>query len=188
MTVKLLNHRDATVRYRTGYEYDKEPTSLKERFAKAIWQPTDVSEIALSARPVVDSVGQAIRVTIAGADLDLAQQKTTASQSKSREAPQPAIAAVQPHPVWSGKVDIFLVQRAEDGMRAHVTGLTVGLHLKPATYQHAVTDGLTFDERIPAKPDSGSLRVVVVDVNSGRIGSVTIPTTAFTAHVATKTN
>ena len=99
LTVKLLNHRDATVRYRTGYEYDKEPTSLKERFAKAIWQPTDVSDICLSARPVVDSVGQAIRVTIAGADLDLAQQKTTASQSKSREAPQPAIGRSAAAPV-----------------------------------------------------------------------------------------
>ena len=188
LTVKLLNHRDATVRYRTGYEYDKEPTSLKERFAKAVWQPTDASEIALSARPVVDSVGQAIRVTIAGADLDLAQQKTPASQSKSGDTPQPATAAVQQHPVWSGKVDIFLIQRAEDGMRAQVTGLTVGLHLKAATYQHAMSDGLIFDERIPAKPGSGWLRVVVVDVNSGRIGSVTIPTTAFTAQVATKTN
>lgn len=182
LTVKLLNHRDATVRYRTGYEYDKEPTSVKERFAKAVWQPVDVSEIALSARPVVDSAGKAIRVTIAGADLDLTRQKLKGETSN------PATAAVPQPQVWSGKVDIFLVQRAEDGMRAHVTGLTVGLHLKPATYQRAVTDGLTFDERIPAKPGSGSLRVVVVDVNSGRIGSVTIPTTAFTADVATQIN
>jgi len=187
LTVKLLNHRDATVRYRTGYQYDKEPTSMKERLAKAIWQPMDASEITVSARPVVDSVGKAIRVTIAGSDLDLKQQNLAATKSTPGETP-PSTAAAPEHPVWSGKVDIFLVQRAEDGMRAHVTGLTVGLRLKPATYQHAVTDGLTFDERIPAKSDFGSLRVVVVDVNSGRIGSVTVPTTAFLAQATAPTN
>lgn len=188
LTVKLLNHRDATVRYRTGYQYDREPSTLKERFAKALWQPTDVSEISISARPVTDSAGKAIRVTIAGTDLDLTQQgPATAPQSKPGETAQ-AAAPVAPHSVWSGKLDIFLVQRAEDGMRAHVTGQTVGLRLKPATYQHAVADGLTFDERIQAKPDAGSLRVVVVDVNSGRIGSVTVPTTALSAQPPAQTN
>lgn len=186
LTVKLLNHRDATVRYRTGYEYDKEPSTLKERFAKALWQPVDVSEIAISARPVTDSVGKAIRVTIAGTDLDLTQQ-SSASQSKQGEMPLVATTP-RPHPVWSGKLDIFLVQRAENGMGAHVTGQTVGLQLKPATYQHAVTDGLTFDERIPAKPGVDSLRVVVVDVNSGRIGSVTVPSSAFQAQTPVQTN
>ena len=189
LTVKLVNHRNATVRYRTGYEYDKEPTSMKERFAKAVWQPSDVSEIAISARPVVDSVGKAIRVTIAGADLDLIPQNPAASQSKPGETPQPVAATAPGHSVWSGKFDIFLVQRAEDGMQAHVTGQTVGLHLKPATYHHAVADGLTFDERVQPKPGTGSLRVVVVDVNSGRMGSVTVPTAAFTvASAATPKN
>ncbi|HWE83467.1 MAG TPA: VWA domain-containing protein [Terracidiphilus sp.] len=188
LTVKLLNHRDATVRYRTGYQYDREPSTLKERFAKALWQPTDVSEIAISARPVTDSAGKAIRVTIAGTDLDLTRQgPASAPQSQTGETPQ-AAATVAPHSVWSGKLDIFLVQRAEDGMRAHVTGQTVGLRLKPDTYQHAVADGLTFDERIQAKPEVESLRVVVVDVNSGRIGSVTVPTTALSVQPAAQTN
>lgn len=185
LTVKLLNHGNATVRYRTGYQYDKEPTSLKERFAKAVWQPADTSEIAISARPVVDSAGKAIRVTIAGTDLDLTEQELAAQQNKSAAAPQPGPAA---RPVWAGKLDIFLVQRADDGMSAHVTGQTVGLNLKPTTYQHAVVDGLTFDERVRPRPDVASLRVVVVDVNSGRIGSVTVPTTAFASQPAASTN
>jgi VWFA-related protein len=193
LTVKLLNRRDATVRYRTGYQYDKEPSTLKERFAKAVWQPTDESEIAISARPVVDSVGKALRITVSGTDLDLTQQDGTqlkptqpkppatsaASQPDQPAQPLQAASVAAPRPIWSGKLDIFLVQRAEDGMHAHVTGQTVGLRLRPATYQHAVSDGLTFDERIQSKPGVGSLRVVVVDVNSGRIGSVTVPTSAF---------
>lgn len=165
LMVKLVGHRDATLRYRTGYQYDKEPITLKDRFAKAVWQPTDLKEIAISAQPVTDAGGHALRVTVAGSDLDLTQQNLAAG---NRE-------------IWSGKLDIFLVQRDEMGQRAHVTGQTVGLHLKPSTYQHAVSDGLTFDQRIELKPkaDVSLLRVVVVDLNSGRIGSVSVPASAL---------
>lgn len=165
LTVKLVGHPDATLRYRTGYQYDKEPSSLKDRFAQAVLQPGDSREIGISAQPVTDAVGKALRVTVAGTDLDLTQQNLAAGKVE----------------IWSGKLDIFLVERDTAGQRAHVTGQTVGLHLKPATYQHAVSDGLTFDQRVQLKPkaDLGSLRVVVVDVNSGRIGSVTVPATAL---------
>ena len=78
-----------------------------------------------------------------------------------------------------GKLDIFLVQRDSAGQHARVTGQTIGLRLKPGTYQHAMNEGLTFDERLDAKLSGGSLRVVVVDVNSGRMGSVTVPATAL---------
>jgi VWFA-related protein len=171
LTVKLAGQRhDAKLSYRTGYQYDKEPTSLKERFTQAMWEPTDSKEIAISAQPVTDAVGRALRVTVAGTDLDLTQQSLPA-----------ATGAATKQELWSGKLDIFLVQRDELGHRAHVTGQTVGLHLKPATYQHAVSEGLTFDQRValPPKVTVASLRVVVVDVNSGRIGSVTIPAAAL---------
>lgn len=175
LTVKLIGHKDASIRYRTGYQYDKEPSTLKERFAQAVWQPTDAREISISAQPVTDAAGQALRVTVAGTDLDLTQQ----------DLAQPSGTATK-RELWSGKVDIFLVQRDATGHRAKVTGQTVGLHLKPATYQHAVSEGLTFDQRIRLEPKAAvaSLRVVVVDVNSGRIGSVTVPATAL----AMKTN
>ena len=74
-----------------------------------------------------------------------------------------------------------LVQRDATGQHAKVTGKTVGLRLQPATYQHAINEGLTFDERIDSTPVTGSLRVVVVDVNSGHMGSVTVPTAALEA-------
>ena len=43
LTVKLVGRNDVTLRYRTGYKYDKEPTTLKERFTQALWQPADAS-------------------------------------------------------------------------------------------------------------------------------------------------
>ena len=157
ITVKLAGRRDATLRYRTGYQYDKEPASLKDRFKRAIWQPADASEIAVKATPVTDAAGNALRITVAGTDLDLTQQDA----------------------LWMGKLDIFMVRRDEEGLRAAVSGKTVGLKLKETTYQRAMNEGLTFDERLDAKLGSGSLRVIVVDGNSGRIGSVTVPTNAL---------
>lgn len=159
LTVKLVGHRDATLRFRSGYQYDKEATTLKQRFAQTVWQPVDASEIGVTAKLVGDAEGNALRVTVAGADLALKQQNS----------------------VWAGKLDIFLVQRDQEALRAKVSGLTVGLHLKRVTYQRAMTQGLTFDQRIESKQLEGSLRVVVVDVTSGRIGSVTVPSRALVA-------
>jgi len=161
LTVKVAGRKDVTLRYRTGYKYDQEATSLKDRFQEALWQPVDASEIGLSTKPIVDAAGKALRVTITGADLELAKLSDTSS------------------PLWTGKLDIFIVHRDAQGQHAKVTGQTIGLRLKPATYQHAMNEGLTFDERVDSKMAGGSLRVVVVDVNSGRLGSVTVPTTAF---------
>ncbi len=161
LRVKLAGRKDVMLRFRTGYKYDQEPMTLKDRFQEAMWQPVDASEIGLSTKPIVDAAGKALRVTVSGADLELAKQEA------------------QKNPLWTGKLDIFLVQRDAAGQHAKVTGQTVGLRLKPETYQHALNEGLTFDERIDPKLPGGSLRVVVVDVNSGRLGSVTVPSTAF---------
>ena len=157
LTVKLTGRKDVTLRYRTGYQYDNEQATLKERFAETVWRPTDATEIGLSTKPIVDAAGKALRVTVNGADLDLSSQKA----------------------LWMGKLDIFLVQSDSAGQHAKVTGQTVGLRLKPATYQRAMNEGLTFDERLDSGLAGGSLRVVVVDVNSGRMGSVTVPATAL---------
>ena len=159
ITVRLVGHRDAGLRYRTGYQYDKEPNTLKERFAQVVWQPVDASEIAVSARSITDAAGNALRVTVAATDVDMTQQADR----------------------WTGKLDIFLVQRDEEALHARVFGQTVGLRLKHETYRRSLSKGLTFDERIDGTRASGSYRVVVVDANSGRIGSVTVPSTALQA-------
>jgi VWFA-related protein len=159
LTVKLNGHKDAVLRFRSGYQYDREPTTLKERFAQAIWDPVDASDIAVSTKVVTDASGSALRVTVAGSDLSLTQQNA----------------------IWAGKLNIFFVRRDQEALRAKVTGLTVGLRLKQPTYQRAIKEGLTFDERLDQKLDAGSLRVVVIDVNTGHMGSVTVPAGAVVA-------
>lgn len=159
LTVKLVGHHDAKLRFRSGYQYDKEASTMKERFAQTVWQPSDASEIGVTAKVITDAAGSALRVTVAGSDLNLKQQKS----------------------IWAGKLDIFLVQRDQEALRAKVSGLTIGLRLKPGTYDRAMKQGLTFDQRIESKELQGSMRVVVVDVTSGRIGSVTVPSAALVA-------
>jgi VWFA-related protein len=159
LTVKLAGRKDVMLRFRSGYQYDKEPTTLKERFAQSVWDPVDASEIAVSTKIVTDASGSALRVTVAGSDLSLTQQNA----------------------IYAGKLDIFLVRRDQETLHAKVTGLTIGLRLKEATYQRALKEGLTFDERLDGKQDNGSLRVVVIDVNTGHMGSVTVPTAALLA-------
>jgi hypothetical protein len=152
--VNLPGRRGVTLRYRTGYEYAKEPATLKERFQQAIWQPVDLTEIAVSANTVEASEGATLKLNIATNDVALKQQGD----------------------VWADKLDIFLIQRDDEGLHARVSGQTLSLKLKAATYEKLVKDGIPFDQFVEKKPDSGSLRVVVVDENSGRMGSVTIPT------------
>jgi len=153
LTVKVTGRSDITLRYRTGYEYDKEPATLKDRFKQAIWQPADLAQIAMSAHAETDAKGKLLRLNIAGTDMELAQQGDR----------------------WAGALDIFLVEQDDEGLHAKVTGQTVGLRLQPATYQKVMHDGLTFDQRVETKLNGGSLRVVVVDEKSGKMGTITVP-------------
>jgi hypothetical protein len=42
-------------------------------------------------------------------------------------------------------------------------------------------DGVPFEMNVEARPQTASVRVVVVDENSGRMGSVTLPAVAIAA-------
>jgi VWFA-related protein len=157
LTVKLPARRGVTLRYRTGYQYAKEPATLKDRLRQAIWQSFDMTEIAVSAQAVPASTGTTLKLNIATNDLVLKEQGER----------------------WMDKLDIFLVQRDDEGLHARVTGQTLGLALKPVTYQRALGEGIPFDQLVARKEDAGTVRIVVVDENSGRMGSVTVPATAL---------
>lgn len=157
LTVKIVGRPDISVRYRTGYFYGKEPATMKERLRQAIWQPADTTEIGLSATPIRIAGGSSLKLTVAATDLGLAQQGDR----------------------WIDKLDIFLIKRDDASMHVEMTGQTLGLQLKSATYANLMRNGLNFDEPIQAHPESGDLRVLVVDGNTGRIGSISIPASAL---------
>lgn len=159
ITVKVTGRRDVTLHYRTGYEYDKEPATRKDRFRRAIWQPADANEIGLTANLMPADKGATVKLSITATDLDLAQQDN----------------------MWLDKLDIFLVQRDDAGLHAQVNGQILGLRLKPETYQRMLREGVPFEAKVETKPDTGSVRIVAVDENSGRMGSVTLPASAIVA-------
>jgi VWFA-related protein len=160
LTVKLTTRRGVTLRYRTGYQYTREPSTLKERFRQAIWQSFDANEIALSANPAAASSGATLKLKIATNDLSLRQQGDR----------------------WVDKLDIFLVQRDDAGFHAQITGQTLGLTLTQATYQKLLEEGLPFNQLVERIQDTGSVRIVVVDENSGWMGSVTVPVSVLQEH------
>jgi VWFA-related protein len=153
LTVKLTTRRGVILRYRTGYFYANEPTTLKERFQRAIWQPLDVNEIAISAHPANSEDGVALKLNITTGDLALKQD----------------------HDRLVDKLDIFLIQRDKEEAHARVTGQSLGLALLPATYQKLLGQGLPFEQLVHQVQNAGSVRIIVVDENSGRMGSITVP-------------
>lgn len=160
ISVKLTGqHKGLTLRYRTGYLYSKEPASLAARFKDAVWKPLDASEIAVTAAATPMNAGANLKLTIVAADLGLEQQAGR----------------------WMDKLDIFFIQRDDAGLKAQVEGQTLGLRLKPATYQNLLSSGVPFERFVRLGAGTASLRILVVDENSGRMGSVTVPGAALEA-------
>ncbi len=157
VTVKLAGRRDLSMRYRTGYLYEKEPATLKERLRQAIFQPRDLNDIALTATPESPGTAAGLKLTIAATDLQMAQ-------SGDR---------------WTDKLDIFLIERDDDALHAKFTGRTLALNLLSATYQRVLGEGIVVDQPLPTGVTAGSLRILVVDENSRRIGSLTLPSSAL---------
>jgi len=157
ITVKLSGKHGLTARYRTGYLYAKEPTTLRERFQQAVWLPMDANEVAVTAAVDKMTSSASVKINVATADLGMEQRAGR----------------------WMDKLDIFFIQRDDAGIHAQVEGQTLGLRLKPSTYQNLLPTGVPFEREVQLKPGTASLRVLVVDENSGRMGSVTIPAQAL---------
>ena len=153
ITVKIPGQKNVDLRYRKGYFYRKEPTSLRTRFQDAALQPENTTEIGLTADIVGDSQNPTIRIGIAATDLAVAQKEA----------------------LWTDKLDVFLVQRPASGTRAQVSAQSIFLRLRSSTYQKYLHDGIPFDQQFEVAPGIDSIRIIVLDENSGRMGSVTIP-------------
>lgn len=155
LTVKTAGkRRGLTLRYRTGYLYEKEPVTLKERFQRAVWRPADANEISVSTSVTAMRGGANVKLNIAASDLGL---ELVAGR-------------------WTDKIDIFFIQRDDAGVHARVEEETLELRLTPSTLQKLLRTGIPpFEHFAALQADTASLRVVVVDENSGHLGSVTIP-------------
>ena len=157
LMVKVVGRRNVSMRYRAGYLYIAEPPTLRDRFQQVLWQPTDATELTLVATPLAGKDGPELRLNIAGTGLSLAQQGDR----------------------YVGKLDVYFMQRDDANRHARLAGQTISLDLKAGTYQDVLRDGVPFKQSLVLRPNLGSLRVIVLDENSGRIGSVTLPASAL---------
>ncbi|MDE3200101.1 MAG: VWA domain-containing protein [Acidobacteriota bacterium] len=151
--VKVNTHERVKLRFRTDYFYAKQPITLHDRFQKAIWQAADMKEIGLTANAAQTADGEGLKLRVDVSDLGLTEQNGR----------------------WVGKIELFLIKRENASGRARISGRTIGLSLLPATYQNALKDGLPLNTAIPAKLNSGDLRILLLDQSSQRIGTLTIP-------------
>jgi hypothetical protein len=77
---------------------------------------------------------------------------------------------------WSGKLDVVIVQKNNRGQQFAAVNQTIDLNLTKPTYDKLVKEqGLLFTKAVTLVPQARELRVVVRDVPSGTMGSVTVP-------------
>jgi len=72
------------------------------------------------------------------------------------------------------EIDVALVQQSAGGRTLGGVKDTLLYALLPESYEHALSDGLFFDEKLTVMPSASRVRVVVRDVSTGAVGSVSL--------------
>ena len=72
-----------------------------------------------------------------------------------------------------------MAQRDDVTRKAEISADTLRLSLKQATYETGMPAGIPYQRVVEAQSMLGSVRVIVVDGNSGKMGSVTLPSSAL---------
>ncbi len=161
LQVKIPSRKDVKLRYRSGYLYNEESGNTKERFQEAVWNPSDLTGLALTAEaePATDSASGpgTVKLRIAF----------------------PGLALEQKNGRWADNLYIFVAQRDDAAQKAEVSGDTLRLSLKQATYDTGMPAGIPYRHPVDLQSKLGSVRIIVVDGNSGKMGSVTMPSSAL---------
>jgi VWFA-related protein len=161
LQVKIPSRKDVKLRYRSGYLYNEESGNTKERFQEAVWNPQDLTGIALTAEaePATDAASGpgTVKLRIAF----------------------PGLALEQKNGRWADNLYIFVAQRDDAAQKAEVSGDTLRLSLKQATYDTGMPAGIPYRHPVDVQSKLGSVRIIVVDGNSGKMGSVTMPSSAL---------
>ena len=162
LQLRIPSHKDVKLRYRAGYLYAEESTSTKDRFQQAVWSPQDATGITLSSDVVSADESGSSMVKLRIDFPSVALQKTDGKD-----------------PRWTDQLYIFVAQRDDATQKAEVSGDTLRLSLKQATYELGMPAGIPYRRTVNVKSKLGSVRVIVVDGNSGKMGSVTLPASAL---------
>ena len=161
LQVKVPTRKNVVLRYRTGYLYSEENASTQQRFQQAVWSPQDATGITLTTEVVP------------------ASESASGSTTVKLRIAFPGLALEKQSDRWTDQLYIFVAQRDDGTQKAEVSGDTLRLSLKQASYESGMPAGIPYQRAVEVKSKLGSVRVIVVDGNSGKIGSVTLPSSAF---------
>ena len=77
--------------------------------------------------------------------------------------------------LWSGRLKVIFRQLDTNVRTVSSTEINLGLNLEKSTYDRALRDGLKITKQVVIAPRTESLRVLVLDMASGAIGTVSVP-------------
>ncbi len=161
LMLKIPTRKDVKLSYRTGYLYNEGAASTRQRFQQAIWSPQDLNAIELTAEPIP------------------ASQSTSGKPTVKLRIGFPTLALTNTAGRWTDDLYIFVAVRDDATQKAQVSGETLRLSLKEASYASGMPTGIPYQRIIENASKLGSIRIIVVDANSGRMGSVTLPASAL---------
>ena len=156
--VVKTSHEDVVLRYRASYSVEapqpKGSSSPVQVLVDAINRPVDATAIAITALPTRNGNRLNLALSVDVSALDLQQRNG----------------------FWEGKAEFVARFLGNDAKIAgQVITLTMSLHLRPATYAAALQHGFQFRREIEIPPKSVDLNLLVGNLASGKIGTLTIP-------------
>jgi VWFA-related protein len=160
LDVKVVERSGVSLRYRKGYFDDAEkPLDPKARMIElkdAVIDPLEATSLGLIVGIKPDPTNKAAVTVVVKVD----QKGISLEPNADR---------------WSGKIDVVLVQKNARGQQFNGIEETIDLNLTRPTYDKLVKEqGLLFSKALTLVPQAKELRVVVRDVPSGTLGSVTV--------------
>jgi len=151
--------KDVTLRYRHGYLAASQSPGSSD--ARAILEDTVASPLEASA----------IGITVkAEAPKSAGGQWNLVTTVDSHD-----LAVAEQNGKWVGHLQVLYSVRAETGKELGGTLDDVNLDLKPEVWARIAADGLPMAKEFRAPPNASNVRIAVLDVSTGRIGSVSIP-------------
>lgn len=76
---------------------------------------------------------------------------------------------------WRGSLKVIFRQLDANVRAVSSTEINLGLNLEKSTYDRAMRDGLKITKQVVIAPQTETLRVLVLDMASGAIGTVSVP-------------
>jgi VWFA-related protein len=160
--IKVEVNRPGIVLHHRGgyYAQPEEPADSWYReqvLDSAIWSPVDATRVGLTVQATPAAPGK----------LDL---------EVHIDAPDIVFQPAQNEGLWECKLDLWMVQLDRQEKQVKTFARTNNLRINQATYDRVVqAGGLRLVEHLDLAPEAKLVRVLVRDLTSGALGSVTVP-------------